>query len=92
MKLSEILQRARQTDKVLRLGRMRGTAGALLTARLRDEFGGPILVVSPTSTRAEAFASAVRAYAPELEVRLFPRYDVPPYDRFSAHPDIGRGA
>jgi transcription-repair coupling factor (superfamily II helicase) len=45
-------------------------------------------VVSPTSTRAEAFAAALRAFSPETDVRLLPRYDVPPYDRFSAHPEI----
>jgi transcription-repair coupling factor (superfamily II helicase) len=88
LRLTEIVGRVESAAKVLRLGRVRGSAGALLAAKLRDRHPGPLLVVSPTSTRAEAFASALRAFSPELEVRVFPRYDVPPYDRFSAHPDI----
>jgi transcription-repair coupling factor (superfamily II helicase) len=45
-------------------------------------------VISPTTTRAERFAAALRALSPGTDVRLFPRYDVPPYDRFSAHPEV----
>ncbi|MEX2205382.1 MAG: transcription-repair coupling factor [Myxococcota bacterium] len=67
---------------------MRGSAGAWLTAELRAAFAGPLLVVAPSSTRAESFAAALRAFSPETDVRLLPRYDVPPYDRFSAHPEI----
>ncbi len=67
---------------------MRGSAGAWLAAELRAAYSGPILVVTPSSTRAESFAAALRAYSPDTDVRLLPRYDVPPYDRFSAHPEI----
>ncbi len=45
-------------------------------------------MISPTTTRAERFAAALRALSPATDVRLFPRYDVPPYDRFSAHPEV----
>ena len=72
----------------LRLGRIRGSAGAWLAAQLRAAHRGPILVIAPGSTRAEEFAAALRAFSPETEVRILPRYDVPPYDRFSAHPEI----
>jgi transcription-repair coupling factor (superfamily II helicase) len=59
-----------------------------VAARLRAAFAGPLVVISPTTTRAERFAAALRALSPGTEVRLFPRYDVPPYDRFSAHPEV----
>ncbi len=68
--------------------RVRGSAGAFLVARLREAWPGPILVVSPTSKRAEAFAADVRTYSGGEETWILPRYDVPPYDRFSAHPEV----
>ena len=88
LKIHELVERAQSPALPLRLGRIRGSAGAWLAAELRGACRGPILVVSPTSTRAEAFAAALRAFSPETDVRLLPRYDVPPYDRFSAHPEI----
>ena len=88
LKIAELVLRAQSATLPLRLGRMRGSAGAWLAAELRAAFAGPILVVAPSSTRAEAFAAALRAFSPDTDVRLLPRYDVPPYDRFSAHPEI----
>ena len=88
MKSSEIIQHALAGTRTLRVGRIRGSAGAYLAARLRAAFAGPLLVISPTTTRAERFAAALRALSPATDVRLFPRYDIPPYDRFSAHPEV----
>ncbi|HTO71781.1 MAG TPA: transcription-repair coupling factor [Myxococcota bacterium] len=88
MKTDEILARALAGRRTLRVGRVRGSGGAYVAARLRAAFAGPLLVISATSTRAERFAAALRALSPGTEVRLFPRYDVPPYDRFSVHPEV----
>ncbi|HTO06413.1 MAG TPA: transcription-repair coupling factor [Myxococcota bacterium] len=88
MKSQDLIERALSGARTLRIGRIRGSGGACLAARLRGAFPGPLLVISPTTTRAERFAAALRALAPGTDVRLFPRYDVPPYDRFSAHPEV----
>ena len=88
MKTDEILERALSGARTLRVGRIRGSGGAYLAARLRAAFAGPLLVISPTTTRGERFAAALRALSPGTDVRIFPRYDVPPYDRFSAHPEV----
>ncbi len=88
MKIADLVARALAPTLPLRLGRMRGSAGAWLTSELRTAYGGPILVVARSSTRADAFAAALRAFSPETDVRVLPRYDVAPYDRFSAHPEI----
>jgi len=88
VKTDEILERALSGARTLRVGRIRGSGGAYLAARLRAAFAGPLLVISPTTTRGERFAAALRALSPGTDVRIFPRYDVPPYDRFSAHPEV----
>ena len=88
MRTSELIERALAGARTLRIGRVRGAGGAYVAARLRAGFAGPLLVISPTTTRAERFAAALRALSPGTDVRLFPRYDVPPYDRFSAHPEV----
>ncbi|MFI5314304.1 MAG: transcription-repair coupling factor [Myxococcota bacterium] len=67
---------------------MRGAGAAYFAARMRGAFAGPLLVIAPTTTRAERFAAALRALSPGTDVRLFPRYDIPPYDRFSVHPEV----
>ena len=88
MNTSELIERALRGERTLRIGRMRGSGGAYFAARLRAAFAGPLLVISPTTTRAERFAAELRALSPGTDVRLFPRYDVPPYDRFSVHPEV----
>src|SRR5262245_34313825 len=88
MKSQELVACALEGARTLRIGRVKGSGGAYVAAQLRAAFAGPLLVISPTTTRAERFAAALRALAPAADVRLFPRYDVPPYDRFSAHPEV----
>ncbi len=88
MRTTELIEKALTGPRALRVGRIRGSGSAYLTAQLRAVFAGPLLVISPTTTRAERFAAALRALSPATDVRLFPRYDVPPYDRFSAHPEV----
>lgn len=88
LSLAELVEKALHRDRMLRLLRVRGSASAFLVSHLRAEHPGPILIISPTSTRAERFAADLRTFASDPDVRLFPRYDTPPFDRFSPHPEI----
>src|SRR5512134_69142 len=46
------------------------------------------LYVARSEPRAERLASAVRGFAPDLQVILLPAWDCLPYDRFSPSPSI----
>ncbi len=86
--LAELAEQTWQRERALRLLRVRGSAGAFLLSRLRASHSGPILLVAPTSSRAERFAADLLSFAGGTDVRIFPRYDTPPFDRFSSHPEI----
>ena len=75
-------------ESPLRLLRVQGSADAWLVSRLRDAHPGPILLISPSSKRAERMAGDLRAFTAAGEIGMLPRYDVPPFDRFSPHPEI----
>ena len=85
--LAGFIEKALARERPLRLIRVQGSAGACLAGRLRQVHPGPMLVVSPTGARAERFASDLVAFT-GAEVALLPRYDTPPVDRFSPHPEI----
>ncbi len=87
MDLAQFTEQALSRERPLRLSRVQGSAGAYLVARLRASHPGPILVISPTSQRAERFSTDLVAFAGG-EAPIFPRYDTPPFDRFSPHPEI----
>ncbi len=90
--LPELIERMARRDETLRLLRVQGAAGAYLTALLRRERPGVMLLITQTSRAAERAAANLvgflRATPHEAEVRVFPRLDTPPYDRFSAHPEL----
>ena len=86
--LAELAEQTGQRERALRLLRVRGSAGAFLLSRLRASHSGPILLIAPTSSRSERFAADLRCFAGGADVRIFPRYDTPPFDRFSPHPEI----
>ena len=89
--MADWLQAALARQRPLRLLRVQGSAGAYLASRLRDAHAGPMLVISPTSKRAERMEADLRAFSagPDGgEIAVLPRYDVPPFDRFSPHPAI----
>ena len=50
--------------------------------------GGPVLHVARDDKRAEAMRAALRFFAPDMPVILFPGWDCLPYDRVSPNPDI----
>ncbi len=84
----ELTQQALQREQALRLLRVQGSAGAFLLSHLRAAHPGPILLVTPSASRAERFAADLRTFAGGANLRIFPRYDTPPFDRFSPHPGI----
>jgi transcription-repair coupling factor (superfamily II helicase) len=88
LRLAELTDRVLERERALRLLRVRGSAGPFLVSRLRDAHPGPILIVAPTSKRAERFARDLQTFAPGHEASLLPRYDTAPFDRFSPHPDL----
>jgi transcription-repair coupling factor (superfamily II helicase) len=59
---------------------------ALLLARRRAEFTGPILHVARDDARMARLAEALAFFAPEIEVLRFPAWDCLPYDRVSPNP------
>jgi transcription-repair coupling factor (superfamily II helicase) len=59
---------------------------ALLLARRRAEFAGPILHVARDDARMARLAEALAFFAPEIEVLRFPAWDCLPYDRVSPNP------
>lgn len=86
--LEKLVGRIAERRRPLRLLRVRGSAGPFLLSRVRRKHPGPILLVTATSTLAERRAADLRTFAPSDDVRIFPRYDTPPFDRFSPHPEI----
>ena len=90
---------AQLSDRILRrstpllLTGLRGSARAIAIAELIHAHGTrPVLVVSPGSKEADALRDdlcAVLGETPgEERLRIFPRHDTHPYDRFSPQPEI----
>src|SRR6056297_3976152 len=50
--------------------------------------GGPVVHLARDDKRAEAMASALRFFAPQMPVIRFPGWDCLPYDRVSPNADI----
>jgi len=61
---------------------------ALLLARRRAEYAGPILHVTRDDARMARLAEALAFFAPEIEVLRFPAWDCLPYDRVSPNPAL----
>ncbi len=59
---------------------------ALLLARRRAEFAGPVVHVARDDARMARLAEALEFFAPECEVLRFPAWDCLPYDRVSPNP------
>ena len=61
---------------------------ALLLARRRAEFEGPVVHACRDDARMARMADALAFFAPEVEVIRFPAWDCLPYDRVSPNPQI----
>jgi transcription-repair coupling factor (superfamily II helicase) len=87
VRLETLVERVAGRDRPVRLVEARGSAGAFAVAELRRALAGPLLVVTSSAERARDLASDLRAFTGG-SVEVLPPYDVPPFDRFSAHPEI----
>jgi transcription-repair coupling factor (superfamily II helicase) len=61
---------------------------ALLLARRRAEFVGPVLHATRDDARMARLAEALAFFAPEAEILRFPAWDCLPYDRVSPNPAL----
>lgn len=61
---------------------------ALLLAERQQNCGSRSLLVTHDGTRAERLVQQLQFFCPELQVHLFPAWDVLPFDRVSPSPDI----
>ncbi len=61
---------------------------ALLLARRRAEFAGPVLHIARDDARMARLAEALAFFAPETEILRFPAWDCLPYDRVSPNPAL----
>ncbi len=76
-------------ERVVKWGKLYGSAPALAIAEAAPLAPGPIIVIANNSREAESLSDEIQFFAPAaLSVRVFPDLETLPYDSFSAHPDI----
>jgi transcription-repair coupling factor (superfamily II helicase) len=76
-------------ERVVKWGKLYGSAPALAIAEAAPQASGPIIVIANSSREAESLSDEIQFFAaPALSVRVFPDLETLPYDSFSAHPDI----
>jgi transcription-repair coupling factor (superfamily II helicase) len=93
--LREVARRVASRSGPVRLTGLRGAARAAVGARLVEAHGErPALFLAASSKEADALLEDLRTALgeppPEAggRVRLFPRHDTPPFDRFSPQPFV----
>ena len=91
--LGDVVARVGARAGPVRLTGLRGTARAVAMAHLVRAHGErPVLVLVPTSKACDALVDDLRAALGEGEtggrVRVFPRHDTQPYERFSPQPFV----
>ncbi len=89
--LDDVVARVMRRTGVVRLTGLRGAARAVAAAHLVRAHGErPALVLVPTAKSSDGFVADLRAALGEGDadgrVRLFPRHDTQPYERFSPQP------
>jgi transcription-repair coupling factor (superfamily II helicase) len=89
--LDDVVGRVMERRGTVRLAGLRGAARAVATAHLVRAHGErPVLVLVPTAKASDAFVADLRAALGEGDanrrVRVFPRHDTQPYERFSPQP------
>jgi len=89
--LADVARRLCARTRTTRITGLRGASRAVLTAQLARAHGErPVLVLVPTAKAGDAFAEDLRAALGESRrsgrLRVFPRYDTQPYERFSPQP------
>ncbi|TXH70631.1 MAG: transcription-repair coupling factor [Thiothrix sp.] len=72
----------------IRWGQLYGNASEALIAQTASEYKGFVLLVTSDTHQAYQMEEALRFFAPELSVHIFPDWETLPYDIFSPHEDI----
>src|SRR5271169_3819858 len=76
-------------ERVIKWGKLYGSAPALCIAEAARDATGPIIVIAQSTREAESLSDEIGFFAgPGLNVKVFPDLETLPYDSFSAHPDI----
>jgi transcription-repair coupling factor (superfamily II helicase) len=79
----------RGDERIVRWGKLYGSAPALAIAEAISGAAGPLIVIAPNTREAETLGEEIRFFAPSgFNVNVFPDLETLPYDSFSAHPDI----
>jgi transcription-repair coupling factor (superfamily II helicase) len=85
----ESVAAAAQSGQILRLGRVYGSAAALLLAELQSTLSSPALVIVPGVSEAESLEAELRFFSADPSaIRLFPDPETLAYDSFSPHQDL----
>jgi transcription-repair coupling factor (superfamily II helicase) len=89
--LDDVVARVMERRGPVRLLGLRGAAPAVVASHLVRAHGErPVLVIVPTAKASDAFVADLRAALGEGDangrVRVFPRHDTQPYERFSPQP------
>ena len=71
-----------------RYTRLAGSADALALARLAQEDGRPLALISATALDAQRLVDEIHWFSPGLRVCLLPDWETLPYDQFSPHQDL----
>ncbi|HEU5176075.1 MAG TPA: transcription-repair coupling factor, partial [Burkholderiales bacterium] len=71
-----------------RYTRLAGSADALALARLAQEDGRPLALISATALDAQRLVDEIQWFSPGLRVCLLPDWETLPYDQFSPHQDL----
>jgi transcription-repair coupling factor (superfamily II helicase) len=71
-----------------RYTRLAGSADALALARLAQEDGRPLALITATATDAQRLVDEIQWFSPGLRVCLLPDWETLPYDQFSPHQDL----
>src|SRR4051812_10458900 len=71
-----------------RYTRLAGSADALALARLSQEDGRPLTLITATAVDAQRLVDEIQWFSPGLRVCLLPDWETLPYDQFSPHQDL----
>ena len=71
-----------------RYTRLAGSADALALARLAQEDGRPLTLITATAVDAQRLVDEIQWFSPGLRVCLLPDWETLPYDQFSPHQDL----
>jgi transcription-repair coupling factor (superfamily II helicase) len=104
VRLAEFVERALSPERPLRVVRVKNGGAFLVSqlraahpgpilvvspsSRSTATFAADLQAFSPGATNGLDGRDGAATRSPPHDIRIFPRYDTPPFDRFSPHPEI----